>query len=74
MSDHSENLMSSVLALPVDERQEFAQALIESLTPPETNTPEYIRTIGSRLDDLRSGRVVGIPAEVIFPELATEPA
>jgi len=64
-----QQIESEALSLPADERARLAEALIESLDEDARLQQAWDEEIGRRVEDLRSGRVKGIPAEEVFAEM-----
>ncbi len=69
MSLTAEQIESEALSLPTDARARIARALIESLDEDAEVERAWQEEVQRRLDDLRSGRVEGIPAEEVFAEI-----
>jgi putative addiction module component (TIGR02574 family) len=69
MSLTADQIESEALSLPTDVRARIARALIESLDEDAEVERAWQEEIQRRLDDLRSGRVQGIPAEEVFAEI-----
>jgi hypothetical protein len=61
MSATSEQLLDAVLALPEDERLEFAEALAASLLP--TDRPPFSEVIRRRSAELKGGRWPACPGK-----------
>ncbi len=73
MSPEAEELLKKALALPEKERAELAGDLLKSLdgAPSEEGVEEaWDAEIGSRVDDVRSGRVKTIPVKEVMRSLA----
>jgi putative addiction module component (TIGR02574 family) len=69
-----QELKMMALVLPLDERAELADALLESLEHPSTLEIEEIEqrwasVITRRIEELRSGKVKGIPSDVALQKL-----
>ena len=70
MSAMLEELKSTVSALPVSERAELSHYLLHTLeTPDEEDTAEWLALAERRMDDVRTGRVVGVPVEQVMESL-----
>lgn len=71
MSDPLETLKTQLGVLPSRERAELAWFLIDSLEPEADDDAEAAWEIelARRVADIRSGRVVGKPADQVFAEL-----
>jgi len=68
MKATTQQLRKAVVRLPFHDRQEIAEALIASFaTQPEIDAYWDVE-IERRLEDLRTGKVKGIPAEDVFRE------
>ncbi|MCE9532944.1 MAG: addiction module protein [Planctomycetes bacterium] len=65
MTSHSEQLLTTVLELPDDDRLEFTEALIASLQPADQTPlhPSWREVIRRRSAELRSGKVAPVPWE-----------
>jgi len=63
MSPHTEQLLTTVLELPDEERLEFTEALIASLRPADQPPfdASWRQVIHRRSEELRSGQVTAIP-------------
>lgn len=63
-------IADQLLALPTGERARLAQLLLASLEgPDEEAAAAWDSEIASRAEDLRSGRVAGVPAADVFAEV-----
>jgi putative addiction module component (TIGR02574 family) len=70
MSATLEQLKSAVSGLPVAERAELARYLLRTLEPPDEGAPaEWLALAGKRMEEVRAGRVVGIPADQVMESL-----
>ena len=73
MSEAAEKLKTALLELPVAERLEMMDFLYESLpTPPgglQEGTSEFDAMLQRRAEELESGKVRGVPAEVVLERL-----
>ncbi|HET6764143.1 MAG TPA: addiction module protein [Longimicrobiaceae bacterium] len=69
MSLPLQQIESEALGLPADERARLAEALIASLDEDARLERAWDEEIALRVEDLRSGRVKGIPAEEVFAEM-----
>lgn len=70
MSATLDELKSTVSGLPVPERAELAHYLLHTLeSPDEGAAAEWLAVAEQRMIDVRSGRVVGIPAEQVLASL-----
>ena len=72
MSEAYDQALAAVLVLPEAERRALVEAVYESLpTPPglSEDDPDFDAIIQKRLEDLESGRVVGIDGEEFFKRL-----
>ncbi len=68
MSTSLEQLKTTLSSLPASERAELADYLLLSLKA-EGATAEWLALAESRMADVRTGRVVGIPAEKVLESL-----
>lgn len=68
MADPARELESKALKLPAKERARLAERLISSLDQEtDPNAEElWLQEAESRLDELESGRVSGVPADRVF--------
>ena len=65
-----DELKSTVSDLPVPDRTELADYLLCSLETPDAGPyAEWLAVAEQRVSDIRSGRVVGIPAEQVLASL-----
>ena len=67
-----DQLTAEAMALPPEERLAFAYTLIDSVPGQEEDEefdPEYMREIMRRVEEMESGKVVGIPHEEVMEEL-----
>jgi putative addiction module component (TIGR02574 family) len=72
MSPILEKLREEALALPQEERLELADSLYVSLDADGADFqlhPSWDAEIERRVEELRSGKVQGIPAEDVFREI-----
>jgi putative addiction module component (TIGR02574 family) len=70
MSATLEELKATVSVLPAAEKAELAYYLLRTLeAPDEGAAAEWLALAERRMDDVRAGRVVGIPAEKVMESL-----
>jgi len=70
MSATLEELKSAVAGLPLSERAELVHYLLHTLEAPDEGAAAEWRALAERrMDDVRAGRVVGIPAEQVMASL-----
>jgi putative addiction module component (TIGR02574 family) len=70
MTPTLEDLKNASSSLPAPQRAELAHFLLRSLDPEEDGWPEAWRTeLARRLEEIRSGQVVGVPAEEVLGRL-----
>ncbi len=77
MSEAYTQALAVVMELPETERRALADAVYQSLPEPpglSEDDPELNAMLLRRLDDLESGRVVGIPGEAFFNRLREKQA
>ena len=69
-----DQLTAEALSLPPEERETLAQKLWESIDDQEELDlePEYMREVLRRVEELRSGKVVGIPWEEVLASARRE--
>jgi len=66
----TEELISEVTSLPVDERVLVADAILRSLNPPESDIDQkWIAIAKRRLGELRSGQTKPVPGEEVFARI-----
>ena len=67
MSPSLEQLKATLSSLPVTERAELAQYLLRSLDPEDEGAKaEWLALAEQRMDEVRAGQVVGVPAEEVL--------
>jgi putative addiction module component (TIGR02574 family) len=69
-----EELKGHLSALPTEDRAALAMFLLESLDEDESEDPTEVQAawdaeLARRLEEIRSGKVVGIPAEVVMEDM-----
>ena len=71
MIANTEQIVAAALALPEDDRLELVDRLIESLDGPPDDDVEraWADEIARRLEEVRSGKVVTVPWEVVRKRL-----
>jgi putative addiction module component (TIGR02574 family) len=73
MTDTAERIKTALLSLPVAERLELLVALEDSLPEPPAGPPpesaEFDAMLARRVDELRSGKVRGVPADEVMARL-----
>jgi putative addiction module component (TIGR02574 family) len=71
MSLTSQELKTAISRLPADERAELAQFLLRSLDEQDDEGArvEWLALAEQRMAEVRSGKVVGIPAEEVLKNL-----
>mgnify|MGYP000918992491 CR=1 FL=1 len=73
MSETAERVKADLLALPVAEQLELLVALEDALPPPPggaaPGTAEFDAMLARRIDELRTGKVKGVPAEEVMARL-----
>jgi putative addiction module component (TIGR02574 family) len=61
MTQNAAELLAQVLRLPETERGEFAEHVLESLSPSDVVDIEWDQEIQQRIHDLDSGKVQPVP-------------
>ena len=62
-----QTLIDEAISLPVEERALVVDSILRSLNPTDSRIDrEWAQVARERLDDLRSGKVSGIPADDVF--------
>ena len=73
MSESAEKLKSALLELPLEERLEIAGLLYASLPPPagviSEGDPGFDEILQRRIEELKTGKVAGVPAEEVMERL-----
>jgi putative addiction module component (TIGR02574 family) len=71
MSEIAEQLMPTLLSLPYEDRELIIHRLYESLqeAPDVEKDPAFIADLNRRIEEIKSGKVQGIPAEEVFRRL-----
>ena len=70
MNPSLEELKTTLITLPIDQRAELAHYLLRSLDAAEPDAAnEWLTLAQQRMDDIRAGKVVGIPAEQVLQSL-----
>ncbi len=65
-----EELIDKAMDLPIEERVSVIDALIQSITPIDTEIDrKWIEVSRSRLEEMTSGKVKGIPGEEVFDRI-----
>jgi putative addiction module component (TIGR02574 family) len=73
MSECTQELLRSVLALPAIDRAALADELLSSLEPPDSAIDErWAIEAETRLAAFKAGTMKAIPAEEVFRELETQ--
>jgi putative addiction module component (TIGR02574 family) len=69
MADTKE-IIREAESLPVEERAKLVDSLLRSLNPPDAAVDrKWVAVAKRRLEELRSGKVKAIPADVVFAEV-----
>ncbi|MFI4862153.1 MAG: addiction module protein [Phycisphaerales bacterium JB063] len=64
---NTRKLIDQIESLPVEGRVAIVDALLRSLNQPDPSVDaDWAKEAKRRLDDLRTGRVEGIPADEVF--------
>src|SRR5262245_42871536 len=70
MSASLDELKTTLSSLPVSDRAELAQYLLQTLDPVEEGAPaEWLALAEQRMAEVRAGKVVGIPAQQVLESL-----
>ena len=70
MSATLEELKTTVAGLPIPERAELVHYLLRTLEAADEGVAsEWLAVAEQRMDDVRAGRVIGIPAEEVMQSL-----
>lgn len=66
-----EQLKDAVIELPDDERAELMRFLVKSISGPEAAEirAQWLAVANERMDEIRSGKVQGIPADEVLRTL-----
>jgi len=73
MAETLERLKLQLEQLSAEDKSELAHFLLDSLEPKEEGvTAAWDQEIARRVEEIRSGRVSGMPAEEVFAELRRE--
>ena len=63
----TQELISEVISLPVEERTRVVDSVLKSLNPPDSQIDAKWTTVAKkRLAELRSGEVQAVPGEEVF--------
>jgi putative addiction module component (TIGR02574 family) len=64
------DLINEMVSLPVEERARIAEAVLESLNPPDVgHARAWLAVAKRRLEELASGQVEGVPGEAVFERI-----
>ncbi len=71
MSETAAQLLSTLLALPPEDRELIAHRLLESLGdgPDVEEDAAFLATLNRRIEEIETGKVQGVPAEEVFRRL-----
>jgi putative addiction module component (TIGR02574 family) len=70
MNPSLEELKASLIALPAPQRAELAHYLLHTLDDAEPDAEaEWLALAQRRMDDVRAGKTIGIPAEQVLESL-----
>ncbi len=65
-----QELIDEVLSLPIEDRAYVIDSLIESMNPIDTEIDrKWIEVSKRRLNELRTGKVKGIPGNEVFEKI-----
>lgn len=64
---NTREIIEQIESLPVEGRAQIVDALLRTMNQPDQDVDAaWVKEAQRRLDDLRSGRVQGIPAKDVF--------
>jgi putative addiction module component (TIGR02574 family) len=74
MNDTIESIKCQALTLPIQDRAELASFLLSSLHEGEEEDPAAVEKawdleLAKRLEEIESGKAIGIPAEQVLEEM-----
>lgn len=70
MNSSLEELKTALITLPAPQRAELAHYLLHTLDDAEADAAaEWLALAQRRMDDVRAGKAVGIPAEQVLESL-----
>jgi putative addiction module component (TIGR02574 family) len=71
VSANAEQLLPALLALPPADRQAIVHRLLESLgeSPGVADDPDFIAMLNCRVEEIKTGKAKGIPADQVFRRL-----
>lgn len=69
MSSQPLEWKSELATLPIRDRAELAYFLLESLGDDDDSEAAWDAQLQRRIDDVRQGRVTGVPASKVFDQL-----
>ncbi len=65
-----QQLIDEVLSLPIEDRAYIIDSLIKSMNPIDTDIDrKWIEVNKKRLNELKSGKVKGIPGDEVFDKI-----
>ncbi len=65
-----QELIDEVLSLPIEDRASIIDSLIKSLNPINSDIDrKWIEVSQRRLNELKTGKVTGIPGEEVFDKI-----
>ena len=65
-----QTLIDEAISLPVEDRVMVVDCILRSLNPTDAKIDrEWARVAEQRLEDLRTGKVVAVPAEEVFARI-----
>jgi len=63
----TQELITEVTSLPIEERTRVVDSLLQSLNSPDQSVDaEWAQVANERLQELRSGKVKAVPGEEVF--------
>jgi putative addiction module component (TIGR02574 family) len=73
MATNTNEMIREAESLPVEERAKLVDSLLRSLNPTDAAIDrKWLAVAKRRLEELRSGKVKAVPADVVFAEVQHE--
>jgi len=65
-----QELIEEILSLPIEDRAYIIDSLTKSMTPIDTEIDrKWLEVSKKRLNDLRTGKVIGVPGDEVFDNI-----